>query len=133
MFLLICGRFTINNITYVEPKVPSLYTALSVGKDARNPIVYGIAANAHVLDYYNVVEVVINNADDGGHPLHIHGHNFQIVQRSEANAGVYGGTPINPPSTPERRDVVKINGGGYVTFRFIANNPDKYPHPSERF
>ena len=125
-----CGlRFTINNITYVEPKVPSLYTALSVGKDATNPIVYGHAANAHVVDYNEIVEVVVNNFDSGGHPLHLHGHNFQIVQRSAANAGVYGGTPINPPSTPIRRDVVKVNAGGYVTFRFIANNPDKYPDP----
>lgn len=120
-------RFTINNITYTEPKVPSLYTALSVGKDATNPIVYGHAANAHVVDYYDTVEVVVNNFDTGGHPLHLHGHNFQIVQRSATNAGVYGGTPIDPPATPIRRDVVKVNAGGYVTFRFIANNPDKYP------
>ena len=77
--------------------MPSLYTALSVGKYATNPIVYGHAANAHVVNYYDVVEVVINNFDGGGHPLHLHGHNFQIVQRSAANAGTYGGTPINPP------------------------------------
>jgi len=117
------NRFTINNITYTEPKVPSLYTALSVGNDATDPIVYGYAANAQVLSYYDTVEVVVNNFDTGGHPLHLHGHNFQIVQRSAINAGVYGGTPINPPSTPIRRDVVKVNAGGYVTFRFIANNP----------
>lgn len=117
------NRFTINNITYTEPKVPSLYTALSVGKDATNPIVYGHAANAHVLKYFDTVEVVVNNFDTGGHPLHIHGHNFQVVQRSAANAGVYSGTPVNPPATPIRRDVVKVNAGGYVTFRFIADNP----------
>lgn len=71
---------------------------------------------------------MVNNFDAGGHPLHLHGHNFQIVQRSAADAGVYGGKPINPPATPIRRDVVKVNGGGYVTFRFIADNPDKYLH-----
>lgn len=106
--------------------MPSLYTALSVGIYATNPIVYGQAANAHVVNYYDVVEVVINNFDGGGHPLHLHGHNFQIVQRSAADAGTYGGTPIDPSSTPIRRDVVKVNGGGYVTIRFIADNPDKY-------
>ena len=107
--------------------MPSLYTALSVGKDATNPVVYGKATNPQVLHYFDVVEVVVNNFDSGGHPLHIHGHNFQIVQRSAANAGVYGGKPINPPATPIRRDVVKVNAGGYVTFRFVADNPDKYP------
>ncbi|CAF9922616.1 MAG: hypothetical protein ALECFALPRED_002131, partial [Alectoria fallacina] len=118
------NRFTINNITYTEPKVPSLYTALSVGKAATNPKVYGYAANAQVVNYQDIVEVVVNNFDSGGHPVHLHGHNFQIVQRSAINAGVYGGTPINPPATPIRRDVVKVNQGGYITFRYIANNPD---------
>ena len=91
-------RFTINNQTYVEPKVPSLYTALSVGKDATNPIVYGKATNPQVLKYYDVVEVVVNNFDSGGHPVHLHGHNFQIVQRSAAGAGVYGGAALRPPA-----------------------------------
>lgn len=107
--------------------MPSLYTALSVGKAATNPKVYGYAANAQVVNYQDIVEVVVNNFDSGGHPVHLHGHNFQIVQRSAINAGVYGGTPINPPATPIRRDVVKVNQGGYITFRYIANNPDKYP------
>ena len=120
-------RFTINNSTYVEPKVPSLYTALSVGKDATNPIVYGHAANPQVLDYFDTVEVVVNNYDTGGHPLHLHGHNFQIVERSLNNAGPYGGTLMNAPATPIRRDVVKVNQGGYVVLRFIADNPDKFP------
>ena len=105
--------------------MPTLYTALSVGKAATNPIVYGEATNPQILNYYDTVEVVVNNFDGGGHPLHIHGHNFQIVQRSAPGAGVYPGKPINPPATPIRRDVVKVNAGGYVTFRFIANNPDK--------
>ena len=116
----------------MEPKVPSLYTALSVGKDATNPIVYGHAANPQVLDYFDVVEVVVNNYDSGGHPLHLHGHNFQIVQRSASNAGPYGGTLMNAPATPIRRDVVKINQGGYVVLRFIADNPDKFPSTSSR-
>ncbi|KAM0800189.1 putative ferrooxidoreductase Fet3 [Usnea florida] len=117
------NRFTINNSTYVEPKVPSLYTAMSVGKDATNPIVYGHATNPQILDYFDTVEVVVNNYDSGGHPLHLHGHHFQIVQRSAANAGTYSGTLTNAPATPIRRDVVKVNAGGYVVFRFIADNP----------
>ncbi|KAL9066325.1 MAG: hypothetical protein Q9161_007617 [Pseudevernia consocians] len=114
------NRFTINNITYTEPKVPSLYTALSVGDDATSPIVYGNAANAQVLDYNDTVEVVVNNLDTGGHPLHLHGHNFQIVQRSATNAGVYGGTPIDPPATPIRRDTIKVNAEWHIVAGFFA-------------
>lgn len=113
--------------------MPSLYTALSVGNDATDPIVYGHAADAQVINHFDTVEVVVNNFDSGGHPVHLHGHNFQIVQRSAANAGVYPGTPVNPPATPIRRDVVKVNAGGYLTFRFIANNPDEYSLPSNFF
>ena len=100
---------------------------MSVGKDATNPIVYGHATNPQILDYFDTVEVVVNNYDSGGHPLHLHGHHFQIVQRSAANAGPYSGTLTNAPATPIRRDVVKVNAGGYVVFRFIADNPDKFP------
>lgn len=118
-------RFAINNVTYVEPKVPSLYTALSVGKSATNPIVYGEYTNAFVVNYNDIVEIVVNNFDSGGHPIHMHGHNFQMVQRSAANAGVYGGTPVNAPSTPIRRDVMVVNELGYLVYRFRADNPDK--------
>lgn len=119
-----------NNITYVEPKVPSLYTALSVNESATNPIVYGEYANAHVLNHQDVVEIVINNFDSGGHPIHMHGHNFQFVERSAAGAGVYGGTPKGAPAAPIRRDVIKVNAGGYLVYRFRADNPDKCTHLS---
>lgn len=122
-------RFAVNNITYVEPKVPSLYTALSVGQSATNPIVYGEHANAHVINHHDIVEVVINNFDSGGHPIHMHGHNFQFVERSLANAGVYGGTPKGAPTAPIRRDVIRVNAMGYLVYRFRADNPDKLPLP----
>ena len=66
--------------------------------------------------------------------MHMHGHNFQIVERSPASAGVYGGTPIGAPATPIRRDVIKVNGGGYVVYRFVADNPDKsIPFPTDLY
>jgi len=117
-------RYSLNDITYVEPKVPSLYTALSVGKDATNSAVYGKYANAHVVRYNDIVEIVINNHDAGAHPIHMHGHNFQMVER---DAGVYSGTPKNAPRTPIRRDTFKVNGDGHLVYRFKANNPDKSP------
>ena len=119
------NRFSINNSTFVEQKVPTLYSVLSTGSAASNVEIYGKASNSYIVDYEDVVEVVVNNFDSGGHPIHMHGHNFQIVQRSGINAGVYSGTPNNPPATPIRRDVMKVNQGGYLVYRFIANNPDK--------
>lgn len=50
-----------NNITYVTPKVPTLYTALSAGEDAMNPLVYGEFTHPFVLEKGSIVEIVVNN------------------------------------------------------------------------
>ncbi|KAI5780218.1 Cupredoxin [Peziza echinospora] len=115
-----------NDITYVRPKVPSLYTALTTGLDAENPIVYGVNANAFVLKHLEVVEIIVNNMDPGKHPFHLHGHHFQVVHRSAVDAGNYDPTsPDNPtmPTIPMRRDVVLAPPSGNVVLRFRADNP----------
>lgn len=50
-----------NNITYVAPKVPTLYTVLSAGEDASNPLVYGEFTHPFVLEKNHVVQIVMNN------------------------------------------------------------------------
>jgi iron transport multicopper oxidase len=62
------NRAFINGVTYVPQKVPTLYTALSAGKDATNPKVYGVNSNPFVLEYGKVYEIVLNNYDGGAHP-----------------------------------------------------------------
>jgi iron transport multicopper oxidase len=117
-------RATINNQTYLPPIVPTLYTALSAGRSATNPLVYGHATNSFVLKRNEVVEIVVNNFDIGGHPWHLHGHNFQVVARSGPNAGRYD--PKNPPQmpgVPMRRDTVGMPQGGFLVLRFKADNP----------
>lgn len=78
-----------NNITYVAPKVPSLYTALSAGDDAVDPAVYGTYAHPFVLKNDEIVQLVVNNLDSGRHPFHLHGYHFQVVYRSEEEAGTW--------------------------------------------
>ena len=121
------NRFAINNSTYIDPKVPTLYSVLTTGQHATNSATYGKSTNPYIIDYNDIVEIVVNNFDTGGHPIHMHGHNFQMVQRSGVGAGVYSGTPKNAPATPVRRDVMKVNQGGYLVYRFVADNPDKSP------
>jgi len=50
-----------NNITWVKPKVPTLYTVMSTGEAAANPLVYGEFSHSFVLDRHQVVEIVVNN------------------------------------------------------------------------
>ncbi|EAQ86962.1 hypothetical protein CHGG_08215 [Chaetomium globosum CBS 148.51] len=57
-----------NNITYVAPKVPTLYTVLTAGEHATNPAVYGTYTHPFVLEKGQVVDIVLNNLDPGKHP-----------------------------------------------------------------
>ncbi|KAK5006672.1 hypothetical protein LTR28_006213, partial [Elasticomyces elasticus] len=75
------NRAGFNNITYLGQKVPSLFTAMTTGAAAENSLVYGVNANAQVVKYGQLVEIVINNHDEGSHPIHLHGHAPQIVAR----------------------------------------------------
>lgn len=114
-------------MTYVQPKVPSLYTALSVGDaNASSPIVYGSHTNTHIFKHNDVIELILNNGDDGRHPFHLHGHNFQVVHRSGEDGGVYIPDDIAEtefPRVPMRRDTVFVEGNGNFVIRFRADNP----------
>ncbi|KAI9739167.1 MAG: hypothetical protein M1834_007380 [Cirrosporium novae-zelandiae] len=113
-----------NDVTYVSPKVPTLYSALSTGDLASNLEVYGSNTNAFLLQKDQVVEIVVNNNDAGKHPFHLHGHNFQTVVRSDDDAGFYVQNETLP-SIPMRRDTLMVRPNGNFVIRFKADNPDK--------
>ncbi|KAK9453135.1 Cupredoxin [Dipodascopsis uninucleata] len=116
-----------NNITYVQPTVPSLYTVMSSGNDSADVTIYGSNTNTFVLQHNEVVEIVVNNADTGTHPFHLHGHFFQIVERSPASDDDLLIYDASNPGTineyPVRRDTAYLRPQGYMVLRFIANNP----------
>lgn len=112
----------LNDITYVTPKVPTLYTALSTGGNATNPLVYGENTHSFVLQKGDVVQIVLNNDDTGKHPFHLHGHNFQTVVRSEEGEGAYV-TDVAMPPVPMRRDTVMVRPNGNLVIMFRADNP----------
>jgi iron transport multicopper oxidase len=54
----------------------------------------------------------------------LHGHAFQVVSRSEEEAGAYDASTAPPtPQTPMRRDTVLVRPNGNVVLRFKADNP----------
>lgn len=105
--------------------MPTLYTALTTGDTAKNPVVYGTNVNAIVLEKNEVVEIVLNSLDPGKHPFHLHGHNFQAVVRGEEEAGIYNGSDPKP-AIPMRRDTFMVRPDSYIVIRFRADNPDKF-------
>ena len=127
-----------NGITYVRPKVPSLYTALTTDEFASNSIVYGLHTNSFVLAYNEVIEIVLNNHDTGKHPFHLHGHNFQAVVRGDADGGdyqpqnffegaddygSYGPHNSTMPAVPMRRDTFLVHPNSHIVLRFRSDNP----------
>lgn len=125
----------LDDISYTSPKVPALYSVLSAGDLATNAEIYGDFTHSVVLEHNQVVEIVLNNADSGSHPFHLHGHNFQVIDRFPP----YGPTffdyadgdpvPYDPsnhtafPKVPARRDTFVLPPNGYFVMRFVADNP----------
>ncbi|KAE8867294.1 hypothetical protein PTNB73_05388 [Pyrenophora teres f. teres] len=113
-----------NDITYVSPKVPTLYSVLSTGANATDAVIYGSNTNSFVLAQNQVVEIVLNNNDPGKHPFHLHGHVFQVVTRSAPDSGPYDPSNTTTPSpTPMRRDTILVYPNGHIVLRFRSDNP----------
>ena len=112
-----------NELTYVRPKVPSIYTTLTTGSFASNPEIYGTNTNTFILEKDQVIELVVNNHDPGKHPFHLHGHNFQCLVRGEENVNDYNPANVTLPKVPMRRDTWVVRPNGHIVMRFRADNP----------
>ncbi|KAL8719660.1 MAG: hypothetical protein Q9225_003357 [Loekoesia sp. 1 TL-2023] len=120
------SRATINNSTYLTQKVPSLYTALTVpSRYTSNPLIYG-HVNPYVIKSGDIVEIILNNINplhNNLHPWHLHGHSFQVLQRSDPNTGAFTNYSNNIAQFPLKRDTIMVNINSHVVIRFRADNP----------
>ncbi|KAI1809987.1 multicopper oxidase [Poronia punctata] len=114
-------RACFNGTSFIGQKVPTLYSVSSLGKNNTKLSAYG-QVGAFDVAYNEVLEIVINNHDDAIHPFHLHGHQFQVIERPKSNAGNWTGTRT-VPKAPMRRDTVAVNPNSYVVLRILANNP----------
>ncbi|GJJ10747.1 hypothetical protein Clacol_004974 [Clathrus columnatus] len=100
----------INNIQYQPPKLPTLLNILTHA----NPT---FGTNEHTLTLKPNATIEIAFIGGRGHPFHLHGHVFDIIQSAD------GGPPNykNPP----RRDTVSSGGTTVapVRIRFRTDNP----------
>lgn len=119
-------RASFNETTYQMPRTPTLFTQMSMGQDADNERVYGVMTNAFVLKYQDMVQITIINTDDGFHPFHLHGHEFQVVGKYDewnADDASKNPTPNDTDVNPMRRDTVAVPPNGASIIRFRADNP----------
>ncbi|KAK7030481.1 laccase, multicopper oxidase, benzenediol:oxygen oxidorectuctase [Paramarasmius palmivorus] len=108
------GRFQVNGVSYGDPPVPVLLQILSGAQTPDSLLpqgsVFHLPANA-------VVELSMPGGLLGlEHPIHLHGHSFDVVRSAGSSTYNYA----NPP----RRDVVNIGSASdNVTIRFRTDNP----------
>lgn len=80
------------------------------------------------------VDLVINNLDDGSHPMHLHGHSFYVLSsfRAKGRAGWGSYNPYDPASvlrnplnleSPLVKDTVSVPRRGHVVLRVLPDNP----------
>ncbi|EMR64497.1 putative iron transport multicopper oxidase fet3 protein [Eutypa lata UCREL1] len=115
-------RSCFNSTTYIPQRVPTLYSAVSLGPNNVNAAAYG-QVNPFIVEYGDVVEIVVNNHDIAIHPFHLHGHKFQVMERPASNTGNWSGTTDESNSSPPRKDTISIRPQSYAVLRIVANNP----------
>ncbi|KAJ2504445.1 ferroxidase fet3 [Coemansia sp. RSA 2052] len=116
----------INNITYAQPLVPTLYSALSLEAPFNtDESAYGPQTHALVLNHLEYVELLVNNPNNLPHPMHLHGHAFQIIEYGPLT--VNSSDPVRrfsaEANAPAQRDTIIVPVMHYVKIRFRADNP----------
>ncbi|KAK0568694.1 hypothetical protein OC861_001696 [Tilletia horrida] len=113
-----------NNTAFGAP-----YAGYSTFTNVQNSTIASAATNydgAFVVnvDDYEVMDIIVNNQDDGAHPMHMHGYSPFILANGAGN--YVEGKSINLNTTfanPMRRDTFVIPGYSWAVVRIIADNP----------
>ncbi|KAG2137118.1 laccase [Suillus bovinus] len=103
------GTFYVNNVPFKPPTVPVLLQILSGAQEPSQLLPHG---NIIVLEANKVVELTLSTSGPGGpHPIHLHGHSFDVIQSAGSKTFNY----VNPVrrdvvsagSTPEQQMVIR--------------------------
>ncbi|KAH6666788.1 Cupredoxin, partial [Halenospora varia] len=70
------------------------------------------------------IRMHIKNPGPAAHPMHLHGHNFFVLNEG---VGTWDGTTIVNPNNPARRDTQMVRAGGFLVIQITADNPGAWP------
>ncbi len=71
---------------------------------------------------FKVVDLIIQNFDEGNHPMHLHGHKFWVLAQAHGDFPGYDKVNLDL-SNPLRRDTATLEGYGWMLLRFVTDNP----------
>ncbi|KAG1817498.1 laccase [Suillus subaureus] len=103
----------VSNVTFQPPNVPVLLQILSGAQEPSQLLPNG---SVIVLEANKVVELTLSTTGAGGpHPIHLHGHSFDVVQSAGSKTFNY--------ANPVRRDVVSAGSRGeHMVIRWTTDN-----------
>lgn len=71
-----------------------------------------------------VVELIISDYGDSGHPLHLHGHTFWVMGYGKGEEGPFNETHHRPIlRSGVRKETMAVQPRSWLVIRFRANNP----------
>ncbi|KAG2139726.1 laccase [Suillus clintonianus] len=109
-------HFLVNGVSYQSPTVPVLLQILTGAVDPSHMLPNG---SVYILEPNKVVELTLTTTGPGGpHPIHLHGHAFDVVQ----SAGFAENSTLNY-ANPVRRDAVSAGSNGQrMVIRWVTDN-----------
>jgi hypothetical protein len=81
--------------------------------------------NVYDFGLNKTVRIVLNTDYVAAHPMHIHGHSFQVLS---AGPGPWDGTTVVNAENPLRRDVHTQPRYGHAVIQFTADNPGAWTY-----
>ncbi|QIW99986.1 hypothetical protein AMS68_005504 [Peltaster fructicola] len=104
-----------NNVTFIGDYNDPIFLDAAVGQTSFDSI-----RNVYNMGNASSVRFVMTSVGfPASHPMHVHGHNFQVLA---AGFGTWDGTIVNA-SNPQRRDTQLIAPNGYLVVQIELDNP----------
>lgn len=90
--------------------------------------------NQYILNFDKrdmIVDLLINNFDDGSHPFHLHGYKYWVLANSNSGSFYPSFYELYPDrldlTNPVYRDTVAVAPFGYTVLRLVVDNPGIFP------
>ncbi|KAL0263383.1 hypothetical protein SLS55_002363 [Diplodia seriata] len=71
------------------------------------------------------IRIVLNTVYQSAHPMHLHGHSFQVLAEGP---GAWDGRTVVNPANPARRDTHMQRRYGHLVIQFEADNPGAWSY-----
>ncbi len=123
-------HWTMNNVTYEgDLDTPLLFDVIQ--QQTQN---FEVQSNVYNTGTNGTVRLVVYNTLPAPHPMHLHGHDFQVLAEG---FGTWDGVTVTNAWNPQRRDVHSVWAGAnatdpsvgtnYIVVQFQQDNPGVWP------